>query len=212
MLLSTFVFRLWVSVMIQESPSQFFPTASGISDRVTRRTRQLQQLRSQNPQTKLNQSAATTSKPKPAKRLQFISYNNALSQTANQTQFFRCNNFLPQISKATSTRQVQQRLRPTGVHPYNSQTVPSRRLLLASPPVSYRTRDPQVSITPKPAKETQSISCNKSEAKTSKRNSIRQLQQLGTQNSKENSNHQLQQLQYRPNKDNPPCRSGPAST
>jgi hypothetical protein len=33
-----FAFRLEVSVMIQEFPSSFFPTASGISDRVTRRT------------------------------------------------------------------------------------------------------------------------------------------------------------------------------
>jgi len=33
-----FVFPLQVGTMIQESPSQFFPTASGISGRVTRRT------------------------------------------------------------------------------------------------------------------------------------------------------------------------------
>jgi hypothetical protein len=33
-----FVFPLWVSTMIQESPSKFFPTASGISDRIPRRT------------------------------------------------------------------------------------------------------------------------------------------------------------------------------
>jgi hypothetical protein len=38
-----FVFRRQVSVMIQESPSPFFPTASGISDRVTRRTHLLQE-------------------------------------------------------------------------------------------------------------------------------------------------------------------------
>ena len=33
-----FVFPRQVGTMIQESPSQFFPTASGISGRVTRRT------------------------------------------------------------------------------------------------------------------------------------------------------------------------------
>src|SRR5712692_7719319 len=33
-----FVFPLQVGTMIQESPSQFFPTASGISGRVPRRT------------------------------------------------------------------------------------------------------------------------------------------------------------------------------
>ena len=33
-----FVFPLQVGTMIQESPSTFFPTASGISGRVTRRT------------------------------------------------------------------------------------------------------------------------------------------------------------------------------
>ena len=33
-----FVFPRQVGTMIQESPSKFFPTASGISGRVTRRT------------------------------------------------------------------------------------------------------------------------------------------------------------------------------
>ncbi len=33
-----FVFPLQVGTMIQEFPSKFFPTASGISGRVTRRT------------------------------------------------------------------------------------------------------------------------------------------------------------------------------
>jgi len=45
--------------MIQEFPSSFFPTASGISDRVTRRTHLLQQLSNQKLQNTHTKGAIT---------------------------------------------------------------------------------------------------------------------------------------------------------